>query len=172
VDALVTEPAQEQRQETSRGAAEKTQELASQAKEQVQQKTEQVKGQATDRLREQLNDQAGRLGDRVQPFPEALRRAGAYLDSQGNAQGASAATNAADRAEQLASYLHEADGDRILGDLEDFARRRPWVVGAVATTAGFVAARFLVASSQRRYENRYPSAQPSPPSQPGWEEPR
>ena len=167
---MVTEPAQEQRQETPDAAT--TQELASRAKEQVQEKTEQVKGQATDRLREQLNDQSGRLGDRIEPFPEAFRRAGAYLDSQGNAQGASAATQAADRAEQLAAYLHEADGDRILGDLEDFARRRPWVVGAVATTAGFVASRFLIASSQRRYDSRYPSAQPSQPSQPGWEEPR
>ena len=119
---MVTEPAQEHRQETPDAAT--TQELASRAKEQVQEKSEQLKGQATDRLREQVNEQSGRLGD------------------------------------------------RILGDLEDFARRRPWVVGAVATTAGFVASRFLMASSQRRYEGRYPSAQPSRPSQPGWEEPR
>lgn len=166
---MVTEPAQQQRQVTPDAAT--AQALASRAKEQVQEKTEQVKGQATDRLREQLNEQSGRLGDRIEPFPEALRRAGAYLDSQGSTQGANAATQAADRAEQLASYLHEADGDRILADFEDFARRRPWVVGAVATTAGFVAARFLMASSQRRYESRYPSAAPSQPSQPGWGEP-
>ena len=165
-------PIQEQRQETPDAATPTGQELASGVKEQAQEKTEQLKRQATDRLREQLNDQSDRLGDRLDPFPEAFRRAGAYLDSQGNAQGANVVGHAAERAEQLASYLHEADGDRIIGDLEGFARRRPWVVGAVATTAGFVASRFLIASSQRRYDGRDPSVQPSQPSQPGWAGPR
>ena len=34
------------------------------------------------------------------------------------------------------------------------ARRRPWLVGGIATAAGFVASRFLMASSERRYESR------------------
>jgi hypothetical protein len=146
-----------QQQERSDGAGGTVQELASQAKEQVQGKTEEAKGLVGGRLRVQLDGQSSQLAERLRPFPEALRKAAEYLESEGSGPAARAAGATADRTERLASYLQEADGDRILGDLEDFARRRPWVVGAAATAAGFVASRFLKASSEHRYESRYAS---------------
>jgi hypothetical protein len=148
-----------QEQERSDGKAATAEELASQAKEQVQKNAEAAKGLVTGRLREQLEGQSSRLAERLHPFPEALRKAAEYLESEGSGPGARVTGGAADRTERLASYLQEADGDRILGDLEDFARRRPWVVGAAATAAGFVASRFLRASSERRYESRYVSTE-------------
>ena len=155
---MPTTEAQQQRQESD-GATGKAQELATQAKDQAQEKVDEVKGRASDRLREQLESQSTSLAKRIGPFPEAFRKAAEYLDSQGSGPGAKAAGRAADRAEQLASYLEEANSDRILGDLESFARRRPWMVGAIGTAAGFVASRFLTASSGRRYESRSQSAQ-------------
>jgi hypothetical protein len=50
--------------------------------------------------------------------------------------------------------MKESDGDRILGDVEDFARSNPWAVAAGGLALGFVASRVLKASSSRRYEER------------------
>jgi hypothetical protein len=46
----------------------------------------------------------------------------------------------------------------MLDEVEDFARRQPWVVALGAAGVGFAAARFLKASSGDRYERRFPAA--------------
>jgi hypothetical protein len=82
------------------------------------------------------------------------------LREQGKDQPAKLADQAADRAERLGSYLTESDADRILGDIEDFGRRQPLAIVAGGLALGFVASRFLKASSQTRYrassQTRYP----------------
>ena len=50
--------------------------------------------------------------------------------------------------------MKESDADRILSDVEDFARSNPWAVAAGGLALGFVASRVLKASSSRRYEER------------------
>ena len=40
----------------------------------------------------------------------------------------------------------------MLRDVEDFARRRPWIVAGIGLAAGLAASRFLKASSERRYD--------------------
>ena len=57
------------------------------------------------------------------------------------------------RAERLGGYLQESDGDRILRDVEDFARRNPWAVAAGGLLVGFAASRMLKASSGDRYRS-------------------
>ena len=90
------------------GVTAQAQELAAQAKEQAQEKVEEVKGHASDRLHEQLDRQSTNLAERIVPFPEALRKAAAYLDSQDSGPAAKLAGQGADRAEEFASYLEEA----------------------------------------------------------------
>ena len=46
------------------------------------------------------------------------------------------------------------DGDALLRDVEDFARRQPWLVVGAGALAGFMAARFVKASSGDRYVRR------------------
>jgi hypothetical protein len=58
----------------------------------------------------------------------------------------------ADRAESFGSYLRHANGERLLADVEAFARRQPWLVAAGGLALGFAASRFLKASSSRRYQ--------------------
>ena len=53
----------------------------------------------------------------------------------------------------MGDYLKGASGDRILRDVEDFARRQPMLVAAAGLALGFAASRFLKASSSRRYES-------------------
>jgi ElaB/YqjD/DUF883 family membrane-anchored ribosome-binding protein len=150
--SVATEQAQERR-ETAGGAGGKAEEVVSQAKEQVQQKAGEVKGSAMEQVRDQLDSQSTRLGEQLTPFAEALRETGTHLEVDGQTSGAKAAQGAADQAERLARYLKESDSDRILGDVEDFARRRPWMAGAIGFATGFVAARFLKASAARRDGN-------------------
>jgi hypothetical protein len=65
------------------------------------------------------------------------------------------AEQVADRAESFGSYLRDADGERLLRDVEDVARRQPWLIAAGGLALGFAASRFLKASSSRRYQSGY-----------------
>jgi hypothetical protein len=135
-------------------AKEKGQEMVSQAQQQVQETTQQVKGQAGDRLREQVDQRSTQLGEQAQTLAGAVRGTVEQLRSQGSDGQARLAEQAADRVERFGSYFRDSDSDQILGDAEDLARRRPWVVGGAAALLGFVASRFLKASGSRRYEQQ------------------
>ena len=144
--------ATDERQEVgSSGAAEQAQEAATQVKEQAQEKVVEVKGRASDKVRGQLDTRSTEMADQIAPFAQALHKAGDHLVSQGNGAGGKAAHRAGDQVEQLTSYLHSSNSARFLGDIEGFARRRPWAAGGIGLVAGFMAARFLKASSESRY---------------------
>ena len=61
-------------------------------------------------------------------------------------------------AERLGGYLSDSSADRILSDVEDFGRRQPLAVIGLGVAVGFVASRFLKASSRERYQGRFSSA--------------
>jgi hypothetical protein len=143
--------ADEKHEVGSGGAAAQAQDAATQVKEQVEEKAGEVKARASDQVRGQLDTRSTEMADQITPFWQALHKAGDHLASQGNASGAKAAHRAGDQVEQLASYLRSSGSDRFLGDLEGFARQRPWVAGGIGVVAGFMAARFLKASSESRY---------------------
>jgi hypothetical protein len=81
-----------------------------------------------------------------------VRSMAEQLRSQGKDTPARVAEQVADRAEWFGSYLRDADGERLLRDAEDVARRQPWLVAAGGLALGFAASRFLKASSSRRYQ--------------------
>jgi ElaB/YqjD/DUF883 family membrane-anchored ribosome-binding protein len=81
---------------------------------------------------------------------QALRSTAGQLRQQGQEAPAKAAEQMAERAERVGGYLREADGERILNDVEDFARRNPWAVVAGGIVVGIAASRFLKASSIER----------------------
>lgn len=137
----------------------KAQEVADKAQEQV--------GAATGRAREQVRDQVNRrssdAGERVQSTAADVRSVAEELRRQGKDAPAKYAEQAAEKAERLGGYLHEADGDRILRDVEDFGRRNPWAVVAGGIALGFMGSRLLKASSSERYRSAGVPAQPQPP---------
>jgi hypothetical protein len=139
---------------TTDRAKEQAQQAAGQAKEQAQQ----AAGQAKSKLQTQVDQRSTDAGQKVGGFASDVRSVGDQLRQQGKEQPAKLADQAADRAERLGSYLTESDADRILGDVEDFGRRRPWAVIAGGVALGFAASRFLKASSSRRYQQRGRSA--------------
>ncbi len=122
--------------------------------DQAKDKAQQAAGQAKSTIRTQVDQRSTDAGERVGGLASDVRSVGDQLRQQGKEQPAKLAEQAADRAERLGDYLKRSDADRILNDVEDFGRRRPWAVIAGGVALGIVASRFLKASSGNRYEQR------------------
>jgi ElaB/YqjD/DUF883 family membrane-anchored ribosome-binding protein len=137
-------------QGTTAQARDKAQEVAGQAQE----KAQEAASEARHRLRAQVDQRSTQAGEQVRSQAGDLRTVGQQLREQGKEQPAKLADQAADRLERAGGWLTESDADRILGDVEDFARRQPWAVMAGGLALGFVASRFLKASSRDRYQAR------------------
>jgi hypothetical protein len=118
----------------------------------AQEKARGALGQARGRLRDQVDQRSTQAGDQVQSTAQDVRSMAEQLRSQGKDTPARVAEQVADRAESFGTYLRDADGERLLRDVEDFARRQPWLLAAGGLALGFAASRFLKASSSRRYQ--------------------
>ena len=129
-------------------ASTQVQEAASTAQE----KAVELKAQGKGKLGETLDQRTNEAGVQARKMAHALRRSGEQLSNEGDGQQAAGlAEGAADRIERLGGYLERTSGDELMRDLEDFARRRPWIVAGMGVVAGLAASRFLKASSERRY---------------------
>jgi ElaB/YqjD/DUF883 family membrane-anchored ribosome-binding protein len=138
----------------SAGVKEQAQQKAQDVKDQAVAQAEEARGQARDRLREQVDQRSTQAGQRVGEQAQDLRAVGEQLREQGKEGPARLVDQVAQRTERAGSYLEQSDADRILEDVEDFARRNPWAVLAGSVGLGFVASRLLKASSSRRYQER------------------
>ncbi|MEA2322686.1 MAG: hypothetical protein QOD81_2536 [Solirubrobacteraceae bacterium] len=136
------------------GVKEQAQEKMQDVREQAGEQARQAAGQARDRVREQLDQRSTQAGERVSEQAGDLRSVADQLREHGKAGPARIAEQAAERTERVGSWLTESDADRILSDVEDFARRSPMAVAAGGLLVGFVASRLLKASSSQRYEQR------------------
>jgi hypothetical protein len=138
-----------------------------QAKQSAQQGAEQVKSaardgaeQARDRARDEVDRRSTEAGEQVTATADAIRQASSHLREQGQDGPARLVEQAAGHVERAGSWLKESDGDSILRDVEDFARRQPLAVIVGGVVTGFALSRLLKASSRDRYEARGP-VQPS-----------
>src|ERR1700730_16900852 len=129
------------------GAQQLVQAKAQQAKEQVQQAT----GSAQDKIREQVDTLSTEAGHQVDSVGQAMRTASEKLRGKGKERPPKVAEQVAQRPEQAGASLRQSDADRILGDLEDFGRRQPWVVAAMGLALGSGRRTFPEASGRRRY---------------------
>lgn len=127
----------------------------------VQEKAQELKGSAGQRIRQELDVRSTDAGSKLQGTAVALRRSTEQLRQQGDVESAKAMSFVADRADRLGEYLTAANADRVLRDVEAFARRQPWVAALGGTAVGFLASRFLKASSSARYHGT--STQPGLP---------
>jgi ElaB/YqjD/DUF883 family membrane-anchored ribosome-binding protein len=128
---------------------EKAREVAGQA----QDKAREAAGQARGRMSQEVDRRSTQAGEQVTSNASDARSVAGELRKQGKDAPARYVEQAADRAERLGGYLQESDGDRILRDAEDFARRNPWAVAAGGLVLGFAASRMLKASSGERYRS-------------------
>jgi hypothetical protein len=133
------------------GAAEKAQDRAKEVASQAQDKAREAAGQARGRVQDQIDQRSTQLGEQVSSTASDARSVAAELRNQGKETPARYVEQAADRAERLGGYLHDSDGDRLLNDVEDFARRNTWAVALGGLALGIAASRVLKASSADRY---------------------
>ena len=136
-------------------AKEIVQESAQQVQDQVGQKAEEMRTHAGESVRRQLDTRSTQAGEQVSATVDAIRRVSQQLRSEGNDGTAKYADQVADRAERLGNYLAHSDADRLLRDVENFARRQPLLTALGGAAFGFLASRFLKASSANRYRESY-----------------
>jgi hypothetical protein len=118
-----------------------------QAKERAKDAAQQAKG----KLGEQVDQRSTQAGQQVGTMAEDVRSVAQELRTQGKDTPARYAEQAADRVQRAGRWLEQSDGDQLLRDVEDFARRNPWAVAAGGLVLGLAASRMLKASSGERY---------------------
>src|SRR4051794_27293405 len=132
-------------------ALQQVQEKASDMTGTLQDKAGQATGSAQERIRDEVDRRTNMAGEQVRSLSDVMRQTGEGMRDQGREREAGMAEQAADRAERLAGYLERADADTLLQDVEEFGRRQPWALAAGGLAIGFLAARFVKASSHGRY---------------------
>jgi uncharacterized protein YjbJ (UPF0337 family) len=134
-------------------AQEKAKEVAGQAQEKVQGAAQQAKG----RISEQVDQRSTHAGQQVNTVAQDVRSVADELRSQGKDKPAQYAEQAAERVQSAGQWLEQKNGDELLRDVEDFARRNPWAVAAGGLVLGLAASRLLKASSTERYRASQPN---------------
>lgn len=130
-------------------------------KDTAQQKAQDVVGQAKDKakgaatpvtqgLKSQIDTRTTAAGEGIAGIAEIARSAGEQMREKGQTGPAQYADRAAEYVERLGGYLRDADADRMLKDVEGVARKQPALITGGSLVLGFLAARFLRASSEGR----------------------
>jgi ElaB/YqjD/DUF883 family membrane-anchored ribosome-binding protein len=102
--------------------------------------------QAQEVASSQASNQMTRAADALESVARTLHESGSGVRDQ-QPQVAQVADRAAERIDQASQYLRERELSDLIADAESYARREPLLVLGAAFAAGFIAARFLKASS-------------------------
>src|SRR5215211_5937793 len=132
-----------------------TEQVKEQVGEKAQMAQDKVRGAAGEtrgRFRDQVDQRSTQAGERRAGTAADVRSVAEELRRQGKDTPARLAEQAAGQADRVADYLKGASGERLLRNVEDFARGKPWAVAAGGLVLGFAASRLLKASSSRRYQ--------------------
>jgi hypothetical protein len=109
-----------------------------------------------DSARAILGDQQQAAASGLGQFAGALRKAAREMGDRGTQPPMSRAIeSAADGLERFSSSLREKDLDGLVRDVESFARRQPLVFFGAAVAAGFLAMRFMKATSPHNEQAPY-----------------
>jgi ElaB/YqjD/DUF883 family membrane-anchored ribosome-binding protein len=127
-----------------------TSEVGGSPTEDVRQKAEETASTLVDQAQKvasvQANSQMNNAASMLDSVARTLYETGSGIRDQ-QPQVATIADQAAARVEGLSGYLRDHDLDDAFRDTEDYARRQPLVFLGAAFAVGFIAARFLKAST-------------------------
>jgi hypothetical protein len=110
-----------------------------------------IKNKAKGAIIDQIDRRTTDLGNVVHEHVSNLRTMGDSLRGQGQEGTARLVDVAADRLNQVALYLRETDGDRIVHDVETVARNQPVITATAGLLLGMTAARLLKTGAVKRY---------------------
>ena len=120
--------------------------------ESAKDKAREAGSQAQDKAKDQVDDRSTKAGEQLQDKADNLHAVGDQMRERGDDTFAQIADRVAGWTEDAARYLREADADRMLGDVEAYARRQPWAVAAGGALIGFAASRVVRAGTDRRQQ--------------------
>jgi len=126
--------------------------MVQQAQAAVQERAREARSSVGQAVGKQVDNGAQQLGGQLLEVAQAFTRTKDGLRAEGKDRPATALETVGDRAERLGRYLTETSPEHKLHDFEHFGRRNPWVVIAGGAALGFLASRFLKASSGRRFD--------------------
>jgi hypothetical protein len=115
---------------------------ASDMRETVRHKAADLANEAKEQARQQYDARISTATGELDSLASALRRAGTELGEQ-HGMSSRVVTTVADRLESFSRSLDGKDLDRVVRDVETFARRNPAAFLGGAVAVGFLAARFL-----------------------------
>jgi hypothetical protein len=165
-DESTTERVKEQGREVAQTASEEAGRVAGTVKEQAAEVGHEVAVQGREvvaRAKEQFRSQAD---TQAREASEGLRRLGgqARALAEGRVEEAGAlgayVRQAGERIDGVAGRLEEQGVDGVLGDVQDFARRRPGLFLAGAAVAGFAVGR-MIRGARDASSSEAPSTPPS-----------
>lgn len=120
----------------------------------LQNQAQDVLNQTKETARAVAGEQQRAAAGGLSQFASALRKAAREMNDGGQPpQIARFAESAAEGLERFSGSLREKDLNRLAGDVESFARRQPVAFFGAAMAAGFLAVRFLKASTPRRADS-------------------
>jgi hypothetical protein len=111
-----------------------------------------------------LQEQKSAMAEQVGSLAKALHSTSEQLKTQDQNTMAQYTQQAAEGLERFSQTLKDRDLGTLVGQVEDFARHQPGAFIGSAALLGFMAARFLKSSAERR---AVPSLNTSPSSVPG-----
>jgi hypothetical protein len=109
----------------------------------------QIKDTATEKAHSLFDSQKGRVVETGNALTTALRQTASSLRQQDQSELAGYIEQATSKVEAIARNLEQKDLDRILWDVQNFARRSPAVFFGATFAIGFIASRFLKSSGDR-----------------------
>jgi hypothetical protein len=119
---------------------------AEELKDTVRESSTQLSSTARGWMQQEADQRTSAVASQARTIAGAMRQTSSRLNQDGQPQAARVTDTVAERVERLAGYLDQADGERLMSDVQDLARRNPWAFAAAGLFAGFAASRFMKAS--------------------------
>ena len=139
--------ANEQTRGTTDFATQNTDTGSSDMKGRAREVVNQAKDRAGEKIESRIVDSKTRAAETLSGVASTLLSSSAQLREQ-NQEGASRAIErAAEGVERFASYLQDTDVDDVVEQVHEFARRQPAAFIGGAFALGFIASRFLKATT-------------------------
>ena len=133
--------------QTAQAAQDEAERLAVEARDATVSAAREVAAQAKSQTRQVLHARKKQAASEVETFRKATQSAANRLREDGDGNLADYVEKAADRLEEVRTYLDETRLETMVSDVSRFARRRPEVFIGGAVIAGMAIARFLKAST-------------------------
>lgn len=149
----MTNDDQERNRSASASGAEASEGVGQQAKAYA----ERIAGQVKQQGRSMFDDRRESIAHQMESVAHAFRTTADRLDGEGQEQVGRYVDMAAERIESLGGQLRNKSIGALFNDVQDMGRRAPGAFFAGSLVAGFLLARFLKSSSERRHgqEGRY-----------------